>query len=240
MKAYYLPLVALLGLLACRKEAASPAATASLTGKTAQLVFEEQFNGAIPNPAQWAPFNGPATNGLWRPEAVTVENGSLVITAQGQNGQVVSGGLTHALAFTYGRVEFLVRTDEDPSQATSAVVLLGLPAETRPHQAELSLYQTGSTAKRTPFYTNLHYGADSQQVRLTHWADGTQWQLMTMEWKPDTLRISRNNQLVATITDKKVIPQVAYRVGLRLDALRPALAAPVRMYVDYIRIYQYK
>ena len=181
------------------------------------------------------PYSGTAAVGLWQPNAVTLENGNLVITAQPQNGQAVSGGLAHQRYFTYGKIELRLRTDADAAAATSAVVQLEPQSQ---QQGRVSLYETGPG--RSPFKSVVFYEDDTQKAEVSHLADGTQWQLMALEWRPDTLRLFRNSQLVATFTDPKVLPQGPHRVSIRLEALKNTLAAPVRLYVDYVRLYEYR
>lgn len=102
-----------------------------------ELVFEENFDGNVINPEIWSIYNsvGHAGNGVRSPEAISIEDGLLVITAQMKEVQenvggviqtvekLYSGGMAHKVNYKYGKFEFRVRSDADPSGATSAVVL---------------------------------------------------------------------------------------------------------------------
>lgn len=56
--------------------------------------------------------------------------------------------------------------------------------------------------------------------------------------RPSALKIYRDGVLVWTLTDTAAIPDVLHHFNIQLDALNTrTLTTPVRMYVDYVRIY---
>ena len=62
------------------------------------LDFEENFDGTEVNTDDWDMYDSPGhnNNGLRKPEAFTVEDGLLVITAkENEDGEIVSGGMSH-------------------------------------------------------------------------------------------------------------------------------------------------
>ncbi len=202
-------------------------------------VFNEDFDGTTLDTTKWSAFYGAGHggNGVRRPSQVKVENGNLVLTSQMINGVLTSGGIAGRTGYTYGRFEFRVRTDRDPSNATSGIVLTWPQAGGWPATGENDIYETGYDGSRTSFYSFIHYGATNQQHWFRHSIDASQWQVMAMEWEANALRIFRNGELVYTVTDPETIPDVAHRLGVQLDAGKPTMTGVVRQYVDYLRVY---
>jgi beta-glucanase (GH16 family) len=205
------------------------------------LVFQDDFSGTAVDTTQWGMYYSPGHdgNGLRRPSAFSVANGMLVVTAQMIDGVLVSGGMAHRTNYQYGRFEFRVRTEADPSSATSGVVLTWPGSGNWPVDGENDMYETGTSASRANFSTFIHYGANNSQYYYTHSnVDATQWHIVAMEWEADALRIYRDGVLVWTLTDKAAIPDVAHHLCIQLDAFRTTMGSPVRMYVDWVKIYQ--
>jgi Glycosyl hydrolases family 16 len=206
-------------------------------------VFADEFSGTTVNTADWRVYDsaGNAGNGLRRPSAVALDGaGHLVITARTVDGQVVSGGMANRLGMTYGRFVFRVRTDSDPTGTMSGVVLTWPDSERWPENGEEDIYETGPAAgTRYPFHSYVHYGADNRQYRFTHLADGAQWHTMEMDWRPGAIRFYRDGSLAGIVTDPAAIPHVPHHLDVQLDAYaNTTLPAPVRLYVDYVRIYR--
>ena len=108
-----------------------------------------------------------------------------------------------------------------------------------PQDGENDIYETGTYYPRDPFYSFIHYGnTASSQAYFKHYADGSQWHTMAMDWSAGAIKIYRDGALVWTVTDPKVIPHVAHHLAIQLDAGTGQLKGPVRMYVDWVRIYQ--
>jgi beta-glucanase (GH16 family) len=205
-----------------------------------QLVFEENFDGIAVDTNIWRQYygGGHVGNGLRRPEAFSVENGLLVVTAKMKDGKLVSGGMAHKQDFTYGKYEFKVRTEKDSTLATSGVVLTWPQSGKWPVDGELDIYETMTNAQRNPFYSVIHYAADNKQIQHNHNFDATQWHFITMEWFPDVIHIYRDGEKVFTVTDKDAIPQVPHHVCIQLDAFKTEMTGEVKMYVDWLKIYQ--
>ena len=205
-----------------------------------RLVFQDDFSGSAVDTTQWGMYDSPGHggNGLRRPSAFSVANGLLVVTAQMVNGTLVSGGMAHKSNYKYGRFEFRVRTEADPSSAVSGVVLTWPQTENWPIDGENDIYETGTSASRASFSTFIHYGADNRQYFYKHAVDATQWHTVAMEWEADALRIYRDGALVWTLTDANAIPDVAHHLCIQLDAFRTSMGGPVKMYVDWVKIYQ--
>ena len=104
-----------------------------------------------------------------------------------------------------------MRTDADPSGATSGCVLTWPTSENWPSEGENNIYET-TTASRNPFSSFVHYSSQNRQYWFHHYADGTQWHDMTMEWEPDQIRIYRDGALVLTVNDTNAIPDWSHHL----------------------------
>lgn len=214
-------------------------------------MFRDDFNGDKVS-SSWRQYHSPgnAGFGLRRESAITVENGRLIMTAQMVDGELVSGGMAHRYDQTYGKYVFRVRVDADPDLATSAVVLTWPESEEHPRDGENNIYESlNYDVNRDPFFTVIHkpYGAVNDHIVHNHNADGTQFQTMTMEWRPDGITITREGpgyagsfeRWVQPETDEDWIPDVAHHLTIQLDAWKYSISAPVRMEVDFAEVYQY-
>jgi hypothetical protein len=219
--------------------APTPTSTATPAGWT--LVQSDDFNGTAVDTTKWLIYSGTgnAGYGLRAASALSVGSGLLTITARMLNGSLVSGGITNRFSQAYGRFEFRVRTDPDPSLATSGVVLTWPQSGNWPVDGENDIYETTLDADRTPVRSFVHYGATNQQYWFMHTGlDGTQWHTMAMEWEPSAIRIYRDGVLDWTVTDASAIPDVAHHLSIQLDAFKQSMTGTVRLQVDWIRIYK--
>lgn len=206
-----------------------------------RLVFEDDFSGRQLN-RMWTPYvsAGYNGNGLRRASALTLDgNGNLVVTAQMIDGQVVSGGMSLGHNAAYGRYEFRVRTEPDPTSTMSGVILTWPSSERWPIEGENNIYETLNTGDRADFFSFVHYGASNRQHYFEHPVSAAEWHTMAFDWRADAIRVYRDGELVWTLTDREAIPDAAHRLCIQLDAMVPrALTQPVRMYVDYVRVYE--
>jgi len=156
------------------------------------------------------------------------------------DGQIVSGGMAHRRDYTYGRFEFRVRTEPDPTATMSAVVLTWPQSGAWPLDGENDIYETAAAVGTAlPFSTFVHYGPTNEQHSYNHDADASQWHTMVMDWTPAAIKVYRDGLLVWTLTDPDAIPRVAHQLCIQLDPTAGRkLAGPVRMFVDYVRIYR--
>jgi len=214
--------------------------TFTVAGST--LRFADEFNGSSLDTTRWSAWYGPghAGIGLRRPSAISVSNGSLVMTAKMVNGTIESGGMSHKADYTYGRYEFRVRTERDPTGTMSGIVMTWPKYQRSPEYTESDMYETGPGIARDHFNTFIHYGYNvTTQKLVKHSVDVTQWHTVTMDWRADSLKLYRDGVLVWTLTDRVAIPDVLHHAGIQLDArYTRTLTTPVRMYVDYMRIYE--
>lgn len=204
-----------------------------------ELVFQDDFNGTAVDQSAWGMYNGPghAGNGLRRPEAFSVADGILTVTAQMVDGQLVSGGMAHKQNLTYGKFEARVRADVDSSFATSAVLLTWPQSENWPVDGENDFYET-TTNDRQSFHTFIHYGADNKQFHKEHDFDATKWLTVAMEWDPNWIKIYVNGNLQWTLTEKQAIPDVPHHLCIQLDAFQKTMTGVTRMQVDWVKVYK--
>lgn len=208
-----------------------------------RLVFADEFSGRRVSRANWTPYFSPGNggNGLRRPGSFTVDRrGWLTVTARTVDGVVVSGGMSLKRDYTYGYYEFRVRAEPDATGTTSAVVLTWPRSGSWPDDGEIDMYETGAaTSVRRPFHSFVHYDSTNRQYAFTHAVDSSRWHVVAMDWRPERITIYRDGAAVWSVTDRAAIPDVAHHVCVQLDALNSGtLARPVRMYVDYVRIWQ--
>jgi hypothetical protein len=207
-----------------------------------KLVFDDEFNGTTLDKTQWAAWNsaGYRGNGVRRPSAVAVSGGNLVITARSLNGQLVSGGMSAYRNFKYGRVQFRVKTEKDPRATMSGIVMTWPKFQRSPDFTENDIYETGPVADRHELNTFIHYGKGVTTQKLyRHNVNASVWRTMTMDWRKDELKIYRDGKLMWAVTDRYAIPDVLHHVCIQLDAFfNRTLLQPVRMYVDYVRIWE--
>lgn len=205
------------------------------------LVFEDDFSGTTLNTDNWATYDSPghAGNGLRRPEAFSVSDGLLVVTAQMVGDNLVSGGMAHKANYKYGKFEFRVKTEPDPSEATSGVILTWPQSEKWPMDGENDMYETGTGGVPDKFHTFIHYGTTgSTQYHYAHSADATQWHIVAMEWEAEELRMYCDGSLVWSLYDMNAIPDVPHHLCIQLDAFKKLMTGTVKMYVDWVKIYQ--
>jgi beta-glucanase (GH16 family) len=206
-----------------------------------KLAFEDDFNGTNIDTVNWDLYNSPGNGGfgLRRPSAISASDGSLVITAQMKNGDLVSEGIANKKNYTYGKFVFRVRTEKDPSEATSGVVLTWPESGHWPMDGENDMYETGTDSSRAHFNTFIHYGTSPHtQYQFTHHVDATRWHTVSMIWEPDSIQIYTDSALVWTLRDSAAIPDVPHHLCIQLDAFKDTMEAPVHMYVDWVKIYQ--
>jgi beta-glucanase (GH16 family) len=204
------------------------------------LIFQDDFTDSTLNQSAWSPYTslGQEGNGLRRPEAFSLSNGNLVVTAAMIGGNLVSGGMAQNINQTFGKFEFRVRVEKDSSNAMSAVVLTWPQSERWPMDGENDIYETGTDGDRHDFFTNIHYGTSANtQSTFVHDADASSWHIMAMEWTSDYIKIYRDSTLVWTLTDKDAIPRVNHHLCIQLDAFKPSINKPVHMFVDWVKIY---
>ncbi|MDX6683810.1 MAG: hypothetical protein QOG94_3849 [Solirubrobacteraceae bacterium] len=223
----------------------APVAGAPVAPGARKLVLSDEFNGASLDPVKWRIYNSVGHDGfgLRRPTAFALDGqGNLVVTAKMENGVIVSGGMANRAEFTYGRVEFRVRTEPDPTGTMSGVVLTWPQDQNKrtPEFTENDMYETGTRVNnRSAFDSFIHFGAANWQKWVTHDVDPSQWHVIAMEWYPNLLEIYIDNALAWSVSDPAIIADNLHHLSIQLDARAThTLTQPVHMWLDYIRVYQ--
>jgi hypothetical protein len=216
-----------------------------------RLVFEDAFDAF--DRTEWSRYDSPghAGNGLRRPEAFTIVddparpgNRLLAITARMVDGKLVSGGMAHRRNYTYGAFEARVRTEADPSGTMSGVVLTWPEGGRWPYDGEFDIYETGRDRDRRPVSSFAHWATEEEPEtnRQQHWShdvSGSAWHVFRMEWAPNRVAFYVDGVRHATVlTDPARIVDVPHHLTIQLDAFASRLPAPVRMYVDWVRIFR--
>jgi len=231
---------------------ATGAAIPSLPAQTAgnqtawNLVFEDDFTGSSVNTTNWEIYVSPGLNGngIRSASAITVTNGMLVITAQMVDGVLVSGGMALAHNYLYGKYEFRVRTDPDPSKTMSGVVLTWPKSGIWPAEGENDMYETGNTdPNRTSFYSAIHYGTGPNETNdnayiFRDYTSATNWHVIDMEWTPTALRMYRDGAMTSTLFDTNAIQHPAHHLCIQLDSFKSSMTGVVAMDVSYVKVFQ--
>lgn len=209
------------------------------------LVVQDDFNGSSVDGSKWVEYNGSGHGGHGQrsSSALSVSGGMLTITASMQNGTLVSGGLGGRHNQTYGRYEARVRTDADPSETMSGLLLTWPQSGDQYNDGENDYYETTYTpGDRHEFYSFIHKpGAPaSEQDYTVHSASASEWHTMVMEWRADKIVIYRDGQVIKTLNEDGAnrIPDVAHFAAIQLDAFKDSLPNPVSMQVDYIKVFE--
>lgn len=220
-----------------------------------ERIYRTDF-GPSASLSDWSIYNGPGHGGNGRRSRAAVQkyHGKLVVTAQRQNGETVTGGLAKRnLSQTYGCYRFRVRTDHDYSNVTSGVVMTWPTNTTKKLGGENDIYETTHRySKRKPFMSFIHRPGDTtNNSRDQHWyrheAQADRYQIMTMVWTPTEMIIQREgldirNRYTTTAHTVPVanIPHVAHHPTVQLDARNGnVLANPVRLEMDWFEVYRY-
>lgn len=113
-------------------------------------------------------------------------------------------------------------------------------AQLAPEWTENDLHSTGAIANnRFVFTSYIRFDTRNPQKLFRQPSGPSKWHTIQMDWTPDRLDVTRDGALVWSIQPKLFIPDVLHHVTIQLDARRmSALKRPVRMWVDYVRIYQ--
>jgi len=226
--------------------AASPTPTdPSTTDPTWTLLLSETFDGTDLDPTIWRKYGetsewpGHAGHGLRVARAVTVENGTAVITAKEVSNVIESGGFTVLSPYylTYGKVEARLRVEPDPSGTMSAVALTWPTDNDQCAGGENDFWET--LRQRADFKTFIHNGCDSL-VSFTHSHDPTAWHTVAMEWEPDRLAVIVDGTLEGEWTDPAVIPDGLHRLTFQYDARADDLGKVVtKMYIDDVKVWTF-
>lgn len=226
------------------------------------LVWSDEFNtDGLPDPAKWGYDLGA---GGWgnaeaeyytnRKENASVSNGTLKITAQKENfsGSAYTSArlLTKdKFAFTFGKVEAKAKL---PSGVGTwpAIWMLGSNISTIPWPAcgEIDIMEHIGR-EQNKIYGTLHYAGHSggNAVGSTKVISNasTEFHIYTLEWTPNSIKISVDNQVYHTVFNSSELPFNRDFFIIMNLAMGGNFAGPIdlaftsaTLEVDYIRVYR--
>jgi beta-glucanase (GH16 family) len=221
---------------------ASDARHAGAAGKEWRLVFSDDFDGPRLDPVVWNRYHsvGGFGNGLRRPEAITVEDGALRITARGN----VSGGMNLERSQTYGRWEFRARTDK--GRGRGSAILLWPDSLDKEADGELDMMEV-PREDRSQAHFVIHYSAQNKLAGTKVSGDFSQWHTFAMDWLPNRITWYVDGVKQFETTDRNVIPTNSMHLAIQLDMgpfeewiLAPDHTTPaeVSLEVDWVRVYK--
>jgi beta-glucanase (GH16 family) len=222
-------------------DARSSGSRRTATGDEWRLVFRDDFDGSRLDPRVWNRYNsvGGFGNGWRRPEAITVEDGKLRITARGD----VSGGMNHERSQTYGRWEFRARTDK--GRGRGSAILLWPDSLNKDADGELDMMEV-PREDRSQAHFVIHYSAQNKLAGNKVGGDFSQWHTFAMDWLPDRITWYVDGVKQFETFDKNVIPTSRMHLAIQLDMgpfeewiLAPDHTTPpeVSLEVDWVRVY---
>lgn len=205
------------------------------------LLASDEFDGSAVDPATWNVYHGRTTGDVGRqsPDAVTVSDGMLQITAHGKT----SGGLSWDRGQTYGRWE--VRAKAQPAAGYGPVMLLWPDSGKWPQDGEIDFMEQPKP-QRAQNNVTVHYGSDNSQDATQQDGDFSQWHDYALEWEPDHITGWIDGVQVFTTTNKAEIPTGPMHLAIQedigpIDGWIPApdasTPATVKLDVDWVRIY---
>ncbi len=226
--------------------APAPSAPASRTGPPADggdgtqtavtprwtAIGGDEFNGS--KSSMWNVYQGAGHAGEGRrtAEAITVENGSLVIRGDPAGN---TGGLAWGQDQRFGKWEMRARFPKGDSQYHP--VLLLWPNGSWPAGGEIDLAETDSAATDVSFF--LHYSAGNQQKYAKKAIDLTQWHIYAVEWVDGRVTGYMDGAKWFESTDPATMPSDKMHAAIQLDYFPDGGSPqPTEMYVDYLRIYE--
>ncbi len=259
-------ILALFGVGCASNQIAKDAPRLNLTEY--QLVFEDQFEGAIGSPldpAIWEPHaNGPRRDAVNTNDAITLDgNGSMVITTYTEDETHYTGIAQTVRDWKYGYFE--ARIDFQGSGGMwSAFWMMpreygkvigdpgvsGVEIDIMEHLADVSIWY--NSAKE--IHNAVHWDGYQEHLKsrgnTTTGIDVSQgFHLYGVEWTPDFLKFYVDHKLVWTFTE--AIPHVPEYMLLSSEVQDKFWAGKVpkggygskkesetKMIVDYVRVYQ--
>ncbi len=197
------------------------------------LVEGDEFNGGMSD--RWQVYDGPGHGGNGRrvPDAVSVENGALIIRGDDDGN---TGGMAWDDGQTYGKWEMRARFPEGDEQY-HPVLILWPSAENWPEGGEVDFAETNSAADDVMFF--LHYGADNSQVFDRKVIDITQWHNYAVEWVDGRITGYIDGEKWFESTDDDTLPPGDMHATIQLDYFPDeGDPEPSEMHVDFMRIYE--
>lgn len=208
--------------------------TAAQTQGWGSLEHSDDFADAA-SLDNWHRYDGAghAGNGLRTPDAVTVSDGAMVISADlaGNSGGVTPrwGGRLH------GRWEICARSTV-ASTAWTPNALLWPDAEDWPAGGEVNFMEIPYPLRDRVDY-NLHWGNSDNLERHTRTVDATAWHNWAVEWTPTHIAVFLDGVEWARSSDVNRLPPRSMHLALQLDNYGGVTFPAGALYIDRVAEY---
>jgi hypothetical protein len=193
-------------------------------------VGSDEFNGGM-SPL-WSPYDseGHAGNGRRTPDAVSVENGSLVI--RGDSGGN-TGGMSWKEDQRFGRWEMRARFPKGDDQYHPVLILWRESGGKE--NGEVDFAETTSASPDVSFF--LHYGSEQEYAKKN--IDITQWHNYAVEWVDGRITGYIDGAKWFESTAEETLPPGKMHPTIQLDYFpEGGSPKPTEMHVDYMRVYR--
>ncbi len=190
----------------------------------------DEFNGG--KSAQWTEYDGEghAGNGRRTPEAISVENGMLVIRGDSEGN---TGGMSWKEDQRFGRWEMRARFPKGDDQYHPVLILW--PESGGSGNGETDFAETTSASNDVSFF--LHHGDDQEYAKKT--LDIAQWHNYAVEWVDGRVTGYIDGEKWFESTDEETLPPGKLHATIQLDYFpEGGSPEPTEMHVDYMRIYK--
>lgn len=190
----------------------------------------DEFNGGM-SPL-WSPYDGKghAGNGRRTPDAISVENGVLVIRGDAEGN---TGGMSWKEDQRFGRWEVRARFPEGDDQYHPVLILW--PESGGSGNGEIDFAETTSASEKVSFF--LHHGDDQEWAHKN--IDITQWHNYAVEWVDGRVTGFIDGEKWFESTDESTLPPGKLHPTIQLDYFpEGGSPQPTEMHVDYLRIYR--
>jgi Glycosyl hydrolases family 16 len=190
----------------------------------------DEFNGSISE--LWSPYDseGHAGNGRRTPEAISVENGMLVIRGDSEGN---TGGMSWKQDQRFGRWEMRARFPKGDDQYHPVLILWRESGGKE--NGEIDFAETTSASDKVSFF--LHYGSEQEYAHKK--IDITQWHNYAVEWVDGRVTGFIDGEKWFESTDEETLPPGKMHPTIQLDYFpEDGSPEPTEMHVDYMRIYR--
>jgi hypothetical protein len=190
----------------------------------------DEFNGGL-SPL-WSPYDSEGHDGAGRrtPDAVSVENGSLVIRGDSEGN---TGGMSWKEDQRFGRWEMRARFPKGDDQYHPVLILWRESGGKE--NGEVDFAETTSASNDVSFF--LHYGSEQDYAKKT--IDITQWHNYAVEWVDGRITGYIDGEKWFESTKEETLPPGKMHPTIQLDYFpEGGSPKPTEMHVDYMRVYR--
>jgi hypothetical protein len=190
----------------------------------------DEFNGGL-SPL-WSPYDSEGHDGAGRrtPDAVSVENGSLVIRGDSEGN---TGGMSWKEDQRFGRWEMRARFPKGDDQYHPVLILWRESGGKE--NGEIDFAETTSASNDVSFF--LHYGSEQDYAKKT--IDITQWHNYAVEWVDGRITGYIDGEKWFESTKEETLPPGKMHPTIQLDYFpEGGSPKPTEMQVDYMRVYR--